>query len=167
MRIALLSRLLVGFALLGGSAASAADATTFAEPRPGLHTGGQPDAAQLRAFAAEGGKVVIDLRAADEARGYDETALTHELGLRYVRLPIAGAADLDEANATALERALKDAQGPVLLHCASGNRVGALLALAAAKHDGLAPEAALELGRKAGLKSLEPVVRERLGLPSR
>ena len=167
MHTVLAFRWWVGLAVLAGGIALAADAAVFTETRAGLKTGGQPDAAQLRAFAADGGKVVIDLRHEDEARGYDETALARELGLRYVRLPIVGAADLDDANAAALDRALKDAQGPVLLHCASGNRVGALLALTAAKYEGLAPEAALELGRQAGLKSLEPVVRERLGIPPR
>jgi uncharacterized protein (TIGR01244 family) len=165
MHTVLALRWLVGFAVLASGVALAANAAVFTEPRAGLKTGGQPDAAQLRAFAAEGGKVVIDLRGENEVRDYDETALARELGLRYVRLSIVGAADLDDANAAVLDRALKDAQGPVLLHCASGNRVGALLALTAAKHEGLAPEAALELGRQAGLKSLEPVVRERLGIP--
>lgn len=164
MSISLLSRLSATCALLISCVVAASGAAGFTEVRPGLYAGGQPDAAQLHTFARDGVKVVIDLRGADEARGYDEAAVTGELGLRYVRLPIGGASDLTPANATALAALLGAAQGPVLLHCASGNRVGALLALSAAESEGLAPSTALELGKRAGLRSLEPAVRERLGL---
>lgn len=128
--------------------------------RPGLYAGGQPDAAQLRELAGQGVTTVIDLRGAGEARGYDEVAAVRDLGLHYVALPIEGEAAINAANARALQHALEASDGPVLLHCASGNRVGALLALAA--HQGGASEAAsLAQGRAAGLRSLEPVVRQR------
>ncbi len=144
----------------------AADAP-FAQPRPGLYTGGQPDAAQLRQAAASGIRTVIDLRQPGEDRGFDETAVADELGLRYLRLPIAGAAGLTVANAGTLERLLAQAEGPVLLHCASGNRAGALLALINARGEGASVDQALELGRRAGMTSLEPVVRALLESDSR
>lgn len=53
----------------------------------------------------------------------------------------------------------------VLTHCAGGNRVGALVALQAAWHQGLPPEQAIALGQRAGLAGLEPRVRELLGQP--
>ena len=132
------------------------------QPRPQLFTGGQPDARQLHEAAAAGITTVIDLRATGEDRGYDEQAAAERLGLRYVRLPIGGAADINEANARTLDRLLKQDRHATLLHCASGNRVGALLALAHARVDGASSEQALQLGREAGLTSLEPVVRARL-----
>ena len=142
-----------------------ADGTApFTQPRPGLHTGGQPDAQQLADFAASGGRTVIDLRGADEARGYDEAARAKALGLRYIPLPIANAAALTPANAAALKRALADSEGPQLLHCTTGNRVGALLALMAADEEGMPADEALALGRRAGLKGLEAQVRKQLGL---
>ncbi|MNN82154.1 hypothetical protein D3C81_1990580 [compost metagenome] len=49
----------------------------------------------------------------------------------------------------------------MLLHCASGNRVGALLALLAHER-GLDEEAAIAEGRAAGLGSLEPTVRAQI-----
>jgi hypothetical protein len=49
-----------------------------------------------------------------------------------------------------------------LVHCASSNRVGAMIALRAALVDGASADAALAEGRRWGLKSLEPQVRERL-----
>lgn len=51
------------------------------------------------------------------------------------------------------------------LHCASGNRAGALLALIAAS-DGMPAEDAVELGRRGGMTSMEAPVREVLGLPA-
>jgi uncharacterized protein (TIGR01244 family) len=129
--------------------------------RPGLYAGGQPDEAQLRALAAQGVTTVIDLRGADEARGYTEADVVRQLGLRYVALPVTGAQDITPAKAAALQQALDTAQGPVLLHCASGNRVGALLALSAHTR-GASDDDALSEGRAAGLGSLEPVVRAQL-----
>jgi hypothetical protein len=49
----------------------------------------------------------------------------------------------------------------VLLHCASANRAGALLALRA-KSNGADSAAALELGVASGLTSLKPTVETRL-----
>lgn len=141
--------------------ATAAEAPLH-QPRPGLYTAGQPSAQQLRQAAANGVTTVIDLRRPDEQRGYDEAAEAEQLGLRYVRLPIGGAADITEANARTLDRILKQDSGKTLLHCASGNRVGALLALARARVDGASTGQALQLGRDAGLTSLEPLVRAAL-----
>lgn len=52
---------------------------------------------------------------------------------------------------------------PLILHCGSGNRAGALLALKAFQIDGMSRDEALELGVKAGLASLRPVVETMLG----
>lgn len=145
--------------LLTAALAHASGALPFAQPRAGLHTGGQPSREQLASAAASGVRTVIDLRGADEARGYDEAAEARRLGLSYVTLPVAGGEDITLARARALQQLLASAEGPVLLHCASGNRVGALLALAAAE-DGASDDAALELGRRAGLGSLVPTVEQ-------
>ena len=142
--------------------AAQAHATDFSQPRAGLHTGGQPTAEELKALSQQGVRTVIDLRTASEDRGFDEAAETEKLGLRYIHLPIASTDDLTPANAAALGKALHGSDGDVLLHCASGNRVGALLALMAAQQEQATPEQALDLGRRAGLKSLEPQVVQKL-----
>ena len=122
---------------------------------------GQPDE-EILALAKEAGYVaVIDLRTAEEDRGLDEQAATESAGLAYYWLPVAGAKDTTYENARALDELVAGIDGPILLHCRSGNRVGALLALSAGKH-GASDEEALQIGRKAGLTSLEPVVIERL-----
>ncbi len=153
------------FAALFALPLAHAGESTFSEPRAGLHAGGQPSERQLEELAGQGVRTVIDLRGADETRGYDESAAAARLNLHLVSLPIVDADALTAANAAALKRALDASKGPVLLHCASGNRVGALLALMAASQEGMEPESALAFGQRAGLKSLEPVVRTKLGLP--
>lgn len=153
------------FALLLGIAVPA-HAGDFAQPRPGLYTGGQPTLEQLDALPAQGVRTVIDLRTDGEERGYDEAAELQRRSLRYLRLPIAGKQDLTPANAATLKRLLQENADGVLLHCASGNRVGALLALMAAQEEQLPPAQAMSLGEQAGLKSLAPVVAEKLGLPA-
>lgn len=150
--------------LLALGAPFAAAAADFAQPQPGLHTGGQPSQEDLAQLQSAGVRTVIDLRGTQEDRGYDESAEARRLGMAYIALPIAGKDDITPANAKALGDLLRAQDGDVLLHCASGNRVGALLALDAAAH-GVPREEALELGRKAGLKSLELVVVEQLGKP--
>ncbi|GGD51895.1 fused DSP-PTPase phosphatase/NAD kinase-like protein [Pseudoxanthomonas indica] len=157
-----LHRAICTFSLFLLLLAAPAWAGDFSEPRPGLHTGGQPSEARLEDFAGQGVKTVIDLRGEGEDRGYDEVAATKRLGLRYERLPIEGAEDLTPANAARLKQLLESGGNQVLLHCASGNRVGALLALMAQQEEGATREQALELGRQAGMKSLTPVVEEKL-----
>lgn len=136
------------------------------QPRPDLITAGQPSAQQLRDVAANGVTTVIDLRRADEDRGYDEAALAEQLGLRYVRLPIAGPSDITEANARTLDRLLKQDGGKTLLHCASANRAGALLSVIEARVNGASVDDALKLGRDAGMTSLEPAARATLETPT-
>ena len=151
-------------ALLLALSSGSVFAAELRQPRDRLLTGGQPDAQQLQDAAKAGVTTVIDLRAPQEDRGYDEQAAAEKLGLRYVRLPINGAGDINEANARTLHNLLKQDAGTTLLHCASGNRVGALLALARARVDGASGEDALQFGRAAGLGSLEPVVHRELGV---
>jgi uncharacterized protein (TIGR01244 family) len=127
------------------------------EPIDGLTTAGQPDEAAFRVFAENGYRVVIDLRTAGEDRGLDEPAFVEALGMKYIAMPIDGP-DINFEKARELDELLDSYDEPVLLHCASSNRVGALLALHAFAETGDA-ELALERGRAAGMKSLEMPVR--------
>jgi len=129
-------------------------------PVQGVTPAGQPDAATLKVFAENGYAAVIDLRTAGEDRGLDEPAVVEELGMQYVAMPIDGQGITYE-NAEALDKLLAEYDEPVLLHCGSSNRVGALLALRASLK-GAGDDEALQLGRKAGLTSLEPAVRDAL-----
>lgn len=125
--------------------------------------GGQPTEAVLREAAAAGIEVVVNMRGVNEDPGFDEEALAAELGLTYLRVPIAGPQDLSPESVMLFDAVLKQVgDRPSLMHCASGNRVGAMYALHASRYDDLEPEAAIEIGKAHGLKGLEGAVREKL-----
>lgn len=128
-------------------------------PREGLVVAGQPATGDWAALAASGIRTVINLRPQAELQGRDERAEVAAAGMRYVELPVSGPADITSENAEALSRLLAQADGPVLVHCASGNRVGGLLAVAMAQ-SGMPVSAALDFGRSAGMKSIEGRTRE-------
>ncbi|MDX1499512.1 MAG: sulfur transferase domain-containing protein [Woeseiaceae bacterium] len=130
-------------------------------PVDGLRAAGQPDAAALKVFRDAGYRAVIDIRGPDEDRGMDEAAVAEELGLDYVSLPVVGSEAINFETARQLDSLLQRYDEPVLVHCGSSNRVGALLALRK-RLDGASEGEALEYGRSAGLGRLTPVVEERL-----
>ena len=130
-------------------------------PIDGITSSGQPDATAFEIVARSGYVAVIDLRGPGENRGLDEKAVVENLGLEYIAFPLVGRESISFSNAKQLDALLNDIDGPVLLHCGSGNRVGAILAL---RHSlqGADDADAMRYGKSAGLTSLEPVVRDRL-----
>jgi uncharacterized protein (TIGR01244 family) len=118
--------------------------------RPGLAVAGKPSAEALARLKEQGFRTVVDLRTAEEGLE-EEKAIVEGQGLRYVSVPVS-AAGFKLEDALAVRRVLDDpAAGPVLLHCASSNRVGGVLAVLEAKA-GKPLEDALAEGKKAGLK---------------
>lgn len=128
------------------------------EVADGVWSAGQPTTEQLGEMRAAGLRTLINLRP-DPEIPWDERRAALDLGLDYINIPIAGAADLTPAAAQQLHDALTTHAKPALVHCASSNRVGALFALKSHFVDGRDVETALAEGRAAGLKDLEPAVR--------
>ena len=132
------------------------NARTVAE---GLISAGQPSVAQLKAAADAGVKTIVNLCVTGEC-GWDEAEVVKQLDMRYIAIPVCGAADVTQANAKKLHDVVADRTNyPMAIHCGSGNRVGALFALKAFYEEGCDPEKAVEQGRLAGLTMLEPYVR--------
>jgi uncharacterized protein (TIGR01244 family) len=119
--------------------------------RPDLAGGGQPSAEGLAQLKAMGFKTVINLRTEREgARAEQETV--EKAGLRYVWVPMT--AETFSASDVARVASVVDDEsaGPVLLHCASAGRVGAMwAALEASKGKPL--DEAEAAGRTVGLAS--------------
>ncbi len=136
------------------------------QPKDGVLSGGQPTAGQLAQAAEAGFRTVINLRMPGERGADDEEAQVAQLGMEYVHMPINGAEGITEENARELSRLLETSEQPVLLHCGSGNRVGALLALSAYHVEGASAEEALQYGLKSGMTRLESTVREHLASAS-
>jgi protein tyrosine phosphatase (PTP) superfamily phosphohydrolase (DUF442 family) len=124
-------------------------------PLPGIVTAGQLSAEQLERIAAAGCSTVIDLRGVAEPRGYDEPAAVARAGLEYVPIPVT-AESLSDAEFTAVRDRLR-ARGDlgVVVHCASANRVGALLIPYLMLDEGKNEQESLEVARRVGLRSPE------------
>ncbi len=118
-------------------------------------TAGQPPEHSWTELATAGFKTVVDLRPAEEPRGYDEPAAVERAGLAYVRIPVTpttlGDRQFDEFRAL-----LRDpSRRPVLVHCASANRVGALLLPFLVLDEHRTPEESLRVAQQVGLRSAE------------
>lgn len=123
-------------------------------------TGGQPSREDLSLLKSKGFGVVVNLRTSDEPQQFDEAEEVSSLGMKYFQIPVSASIGISRDNAEKLNDILKQSQAPVLVHCASGNRVGALFALRAYFIEGLSAETSLDLGQKAGLTRLKPLVRQ-------
>jgi protein tyrosine phosphatase (PTP) superfamily phosphohydrolase (DUF442 family) len=122
---------------------------------PGVVTGGQPSAAHLAAFLDAGGRVVLDLRDTMEPRPLDEPATVASLGMAYVNVPV-GPHSLTDATLDRVREVLREAgDGLVLVHCGSGNRVGAALLPFLMLDHGLEEEDAVGQAMRVGLRSAE------------
>jgi uncharacterized protein (TIGR01244 family) len=157
LRAVLISMALSVVAALAQVSDPTAGLMNAAQPLPNITSAGQPDQASLEKLAEAGYVAVIDLRAENEDRGFDEKSAVESLGMNYISIPVSGAGGVSYDNAALLDQSLSGIDGPVLVHCASSNRVGALLSLREVLN-GASTEEALDLGLAAGLTSLRPAV---------
>jgi uncharacterized protein (TIGR01244 family) len=135
--------------------------------RSGLAAAGQPPADVLASLKDLGFKTVINIRTAGEPGYVDESAVLAAQGIRYVHVPVTSAT-FSAADVDAVRAVIDDpASGPVLLHCASANRVGAVWAAIQAG-DGKSMDEALAEGRRVGLsgESMAAAVRRVATRPS-
>lgn len=112
----------------------------------------QPDKEALLASQAAGVATVIDFRPPAEHPEFDERAETAELGLSYVSIPYHGDAELTDDVFLTTRKSLRSLQHPALLHCRSGNRVGAAWLPYRVLDTGASWEDALAEARAIGLK---------------
>jgi len=136
--------------------------TAAVSPAPGVVAAGRLKAEDMAQLKEAGIEHVIDLTPDDETPDFDEANAVRSAGIDYSNLAVRGAADLTRENVIAFDRMMSDTKRPVLVHCASGNRVGAMAALRAAWVEGKSEEDAIAIGKAWGLKGLEPQVRERI-----
>lgn len=132
-------------------------------PRAEWLVTGQPQPHELVAAHRAGARHVVNARGLGEFDQWDEKALVNELGLNYHHVPIGSPEDLDREAIESFDRILAEiGDEPALMHCASGNRIGALFALRAGWLQGKDDDTAIEIGRKHGLTALEDHVRRAL-----
>jgi uncharacterized protein (TIGR01244 family) len=133
-----------------------------ASPVAGIVTAGRLDASDIRLLRQASIRHVIDLTPDAETPDFDEAGVFRQTGIGYSNLPLRGASDLTLANVKLFDALIKTSPRPLLVHCASGNRVGAMAALRAAWVQGQSLDAAIATGKAWGLSGLEGEVRQRL-----
>ena len=151
----------------GESVVSEADLTQLSLTNPQnakgrVLTGGQPSPEDLAALKEMGFGTIISLRTEGEDVGYDQAAAVDALGMSFVNIPVSTQSGLNASTALHLRAAINQTTAPVLVHCGSGNRVGAIHALGARYLDGKSISEALAVGRSTGLTRFEPTVRDLL-----
>lgn len=138
------------------------DVENFVVFHQGLASSAQPSPEQLTKAKELGYRTIVSLRTMKEGAAA-ERVVVQELGMVYENVPIEGtnvSFEAAEEMMVAVPRRLR----PALIHCSSGNRVGALWALYSFKHGGDSVEEALAAGEAAGMKHprMRKVVERRL-----
>lgn len=124
-----------------------------------LHTLGdvflasQPGPEDLVQAGKEGVRTVINLRHASELEEFDEQQIVEAEGLAYINLPWGGPDELTDDVFDEVREHLRTARRPILMHCSSANRVGAVWLPHRVLDGGLSWDAALAEARTVGLRS--------------
>jgi len=131
---------------------------------PYVGTGGIVDPKGYAELKKLGFKTIINLNTAKEGAEEEGKGIM-AAGLDYVGIPVSTLAP-DARDVAAFSKYVNDPKYyPILVHCESSNRVGAMWALYRVKN-GVPPEIAVQEGRTVGLKpSREGAVRQILKLP--
>jgi uncharacterized protein (TIGR01244 family) len=125
---------------------------------PTLATSGTIGEGGVEELAKKGFATIIDLRTKDEGTAHEKKAV-EATGMSYINIPVTGAG-INNEQLAAFSKAFEEAQTPVLVHCASGNRVGALWTTYRLSKN-INSKLAFEEGRTAGMKpSMEQKVKE-------
>lgn len=145
--------------LVDSEALEAAGIANFNAPQELIFASGQPSQDQFQTLAEAGIRHVISLRTDGEI-DWDESSLVASAGMEFHSIPVAGADGVTSENAQSLEQLLAQLDGqPVLVHCGSSNRVGALRAMTA-RDGGANLEDSLAEGRRWGMTRMEETVRD-------
>ncbi len=131
------------------------------QPQPNRYSAGQPDPTAFPALANAGVKHIINLRPPTETPDANEAALVTKAGMAYYNIPITGADDLTRDNVILIDKILRQiGDETALIHCSTGNRVGALMALKAAWLENKSFDEAMAIGKNWGLTRLQPTVEQ-------
>ncbi|MFB0980901.1 MAG: sulfur transferase domain-containing protein [Alteromonadaceae bacterium] len=126
---------------------------------PKFIVGGQPSEIDLVILSKSGIKTIINLRGDEEFNDFDEKAEVEALGMNYITIPILGASGINNENLKLFSAAIQNKE-QAFVHCASGNRVGAMFALDAYFNHKKSLKEAISIGKQSGLTRLESTVKK-------
>lgn len=123
-------------------------------------TGGQPSRDDVYALKKQGLDVIINMRT---KREYDQGIIKRASlnnRIKHIDFPVPGLGGLTKDMAAQLHRLLEKNKGKkILLHCASANRAGSLLAMRAYFFEGKSIKEAMTVGTSAGMKGYRVAVK--------
>jgi len=118
-----------------------------------IYLAGQPSAEDLEKFKEAGVKTVVNLRLEDENTKFNEASALADMGIDYQNPGFNSAATLSDPIFRRVRDLLTSSNNePLLLHCASGNRVGAVWMAHRVLDHGIPYEKALEEAKAIGMK---------------
>jgi protein tyrosine phosphatase (PTP) superfamily phosphohydrolase (DUF442 family) len=117
-------------------------------------TGAQPSDEAFDKLAANGFHSVLNLRTAEEGVDLEkERKLVTQAGMRYFSIPVVSSAPRAEQADEFIRLVKNKSNHPMLIHCASANRVGAFMMIYRTVEHGWTEDMAYEEAVKIGLSS--------------
>jgi len=119
----------------------------------GIYLAGQPSADDLKKARDRGIKSVVNLRQPDEI-DWDEEKAAQQLGLQYHSIPFRSPESLTDSVFDKARMVLSDREKrPLMLHCGTANRVGAVWLVYRVLDDGVPVAQALDEAKTVGLRT--------------
>lgn len=130
-------------------------------PLEGVATAGQPTEAELKELAEAGYKTVVDLRTPQEDRGFAEPEVVRGAGMEYLNIPLeANPGSFGDEDFDRFRELMTDHERrPVLVHCGSATRVGALMLAYLILDEDKSPDEAVEMVCRIGSEKAELTTR--------
>lgn len=129
-----------------------------------LYLAGQPSEDDIARWARKGYKTVVNLRSTAEMDelGWDEGRTVRVAGMDYIEVPFRSADELTDDMFYQVRKLLRDpTRRPLVLHCASSNRVGAVWLPYRVLDEGVPMDDALDDAARAGLRSSDLAAKAR------
>lgn len=126
--------------------------------------GGQPSVEALKELSNQGYRSILTVRSPGEIE-WDEQSEVEALGMSFHRIEMSNPVhEITDGQVEAFTELMSQREGPLVLHCGSGNRVSGLWASWLIEHEGVKPEEAIRLATEAGMRdSMKALVERRAG----
>jgi len=126
------------------------DLMRYYRATPHIATSGALTHDSIQELVKHSFNTVIDLRTESEGTPGEKKAV-EAAGMTYINIPVTNDG-VNEMQLATFKRALEQASPPILIHCATGNRAGAMWTAYRLK-EGIPPETAFKEGRAAGMNA--------------
>lgn len=129
-----------------------------------LLIGGQPDADALADLVNRGYTSILTVRAEGEIE-WDEQSEVEALGMTFHRVEMSNPVqEITDDQVAMFADIMEQRDGPMVLHCGSGNRVAGLWATWLIEHEGVKPDEAIRLATEVGMRDSMKALVERRAL---